>query len=302
MTNACHKLYKISDQEHSNLLDEIKANDEYFNPIKKAFGDYTASSTDREILVLRTFNKDHENTKFPFDIQSFSKNAFWLPIHEKFPFTKKISNDICSKLNGIGIGKVMYAKLIPNGTVNWHTDSYPLYSGFARIHIPLLSEYKASSFYTECGDFIMEEKYVYALDTKPYHTIKNNSQEIRIHLIIDVMLDRSIYFDPVLFLLEKVENVSKSTLINCLNSSNFNETFKKLATLLFYFNIHDDNTAILLWNSYGSRMKFFEYCNIDFGENAESVFENIEWEKTYNFVTDDMLKPGYCHTIRKDYK
>jgi hypothetical protein len=302
MKTVYHKIFKIDADQNDSLIEEISNNSELYKPLSVSFGQYKPESKGREIVSIRSYTPEHDQLRYPFDLSSFGKNAEWNNKSKKFPYTQQFAINLCKKLEGTGIGKVMYARMPPGETINWHTDFYPLYSSFARVHIPLISKKGGSTFYTEYGDFVMDENYVYIYDTQPAHTTKNNSDADRTHLIIDILLNRDLYFPPVKFLVEKVNNVSVEQANTVLDSAKFKEIISKLATLIFYINVHTDGTATLLWNSVGSRTKFFEYFNLQLSDNANSCLEEISWDKSYDFVRKDNLKSGNCYIMRNDFK
>jgi len=299
-----HKLFKLTIDEKKELISEISSNENLYSPIKTAFGQYNAtkSSSSREIISLRSLKESHHKLQYPFQISEFTGNSEWDKRAENFPYTEKFANEICKKLGGTDLGKVMYARIQPGGTINWHTDSFPLYSGYARVHIPLISSPGASSFYTEDGNFVMEEGHVCTYDTKVMHTTVNESSDTRTHLIIDVLVDRDRFFAPAEFCIERIENISTDLANEYFQSKYFEDALSKFVTILFYANIHEDNTATILWNSKRSRDKFFEKFNLQLGPNTQSTLENINWKDSYQFVRDDCLKPGTCHIIRNDFK
>jgi hypothetical protein len=302
MNTVYHKIFSITPEQQQLLIAEISSNQDLYKPLTVSFGQYAPRSSLREIVSIRSFTSAHDQLKYPFDIPSFAENAQWNERSKKFPHTKEFAEQLCQKLGGLGIGKVMYARIPPGETINWHTDFYPLYSGFARVHIPLISAAGASTFYTEHGDFVMEENSVYIYDTKPAHTTKNNSDQDRTHLIVDVLVEREKYFPPVTFLIEEIKNVCADSADSKLNSAEFKETFANLATLLFYVNVHCDGTATLLWNSRGSRAKFFEHFDLTFGTQEPSNLAEIPWDCSYGFVKNDMGMPGKCYVLRNDFK
>lgn len=274
-----NKFYKIicdiSEEERELLKYEMMLNEKLFEPIKMSFGHFKPSTTSRKIILLRSFTKEHDEQKFPF--KSFVGSARWENTIEKFPVTKSFCEDLCEQMDGLEIGKVLYAKMPPGGTMNWHTDSYPLYSSFARVHVPIQTKGEGSTFFNENGMFTMKEGFAYAYNTQPCHTALNNSDEDRFHLIVDV-LPKEPEFGDVYFV---KETCSKEN-TNFFSSEVFQDKKKRLGTLLLYANTKQDGCT-LLWNSLKSRAKFLE----DVVWN-DGVLEKIHWKDSYVFVRNDM--------------
>ena len=208
-------------------------------------------------------------------------------------------NDLAKKYSAIEIGKVMYAKIPPGGTINFHTDSFPLYSGFIRAHIPIISEANGSDFYTEYGDFKMYQGGLFFYDTKPMHTTKNNSRAFRTHLIIDLLVEnRTDYFEDPYFYYEKVK--TNDHIRSKLSSDEFQEIQSKLGTLVFVL-CHDKKSdeTFFLWNSKGSKEYYLEQFKL-YDELDVITSGEVHWKESYSMVRSEIEGKNPI-ILRKDY-
>lgn len=303
-----HKLFDIDDAVSTSLVKELLSNTENFAPLKVGFGQYTSQSHGREIIVIRGLTAEHEGMRRPdISVLPTFASGEWKVIARKFPITQQFIGEIAKHLGATNIGKVMFAKIPPGGTMNYHTDSYPLYSGFGRVHIPLVSTSGASSFYTESGNFTMVQHGVYLYDTYPMHTTVNESNADRIHLIIDVYINRATYFPPVVHYWESVkfDNKDRQDVINIFATDEFAECLKKYGTLLFYVGVSDSYVS-LLFNSAASKDQFYTVFNIvdklKLVSHTEVSFNQLPWRDTYDAVAQQLLARDLDVILcRRDY-
>lgn len=292
-----HKEFQAGAKVLAQLRDEVRSNAKLFAPVVTGFGQYPSVSHSREVIVIRTLTDAHHARKRVVSLD-FEKSGVWQNQHLQFPETVKFANSLLSLYDATEIGKVIYAKIPPGGTINYHTDSFPLYSGFIRVHLPIYSERNASDFYSEEGNFSMEEGFVYLYDTKPMHTTKNNSSSDRTHLIVDLLVkDRDTYFKDPEFYYERV--MFTSEMKERIESQEFKSVFSNLGTLLFFLSINEQKgTAFLLWNSKKSRDHFMESFEV-YKELLESG--NVHWKDSYKLVEKESENTS-VNIVRKDYE
>lgn len=146
----------------------------------------------------------HENT-FMYELICF--NYAWRPSHEQI--SKKVNSlrqpaeqelsKIYKILEDYVDGKVVHAEIIsmkPNSRIRIHKDRGDMLYLIRRFHVPIKTN--PQTFFTvEDERFFLEEKNLYELNNTKYHGVRNQSDEYRIHLIIDVLPNE--YADRIVF-------------------------------------------------------------------------------------------------------
>lgn len=146
----------------------------------------------------------HEHT-FVYGLLDFSYG--WRPGKPEKSITLNKLNDSAQKelkmiydlLEEYASGKVVKSEIIsmnPKSRIRMHRDrSDMLYLG-RRFHIPIKTNPQAY-FIVEDEKFFLEEGHAYELNNSRYHAVRNDSDESRIHLIVDVIPD--MYLEGVSF-------------------------------------------------------------------------------------------------------
>ena len=103
------------------------------------------------------------------------------------PSAQKELEDICKKIEEISEGKVIRIEFInmkPKSRVRTHKDRSDILYVARRFHIPIKTNPKV---FFKSGDSlkILKPGILYELNNINYHSVMNNSDENRIHLIID---------------------------------------------------------------------------------------------------------------------
>lgn len=89
------------------------------------------------------------------------------------------------------LGRVLITKLEPGGVIEPHPDEGIVCKSYERFHIPLYSK-KGNVFYSGDPEGLyesvkMKEGELWFFNNKEVHWLKNESEEPRIHLIIDAI-------------------------------------------------------------------------------------------------------------------
>jgi len=114
------------------------------------------------------------------------------PVHyHKFPGINKLSEWVLQRVNGVKLGRVFIARLVPGGTIPPHIDLGEYFDIHARFHVPFQTTADVN-FSTSPDDALehMTQQQLYKLNNTVTHYAKNNGQHYRIHLILDIQLDR----------------------------------------------------------------------------------------------------------------
>lgn len=146
----------------------------------------------------------HENT-FMYELINFDYS--WRP--GVVQASKKINSlpdnaqveleQIYKLLEQYADGKVIHAEIIsmkPKSRIRMHKDRGDMLYLARRFHVPLKTN-SQTFFIVEDEKFFLQEGKAYELNNVKYHGVRNNSDETRIHLIVDVIPKE--YLDKVIF-------------------------------------------------------------------------------------------------------
>lgn len=98
---------------------------------------------------------------------------------------KKEVDFLCEHYDG-KIIKMMFTKLPKNKMITYHTDSGFLLINSHRLHLPIVTN-KNVYFIIELNSYNMKKGFWYEFDNTKLHSVINDSDEDRIHLILDVI-------------------------------------------------------------------------------------------------------------------
>lgn len=95
-----------------------------------------------------------------------------------------IVKDLEEFCNGVS-GRILFIKLLANSDVTEHTDKGDYLSTVRRFHIPLITNDRVS--YTVNGETVhMREGEAWEINNLKPHSVLNNGNEDRVHLLIDI--------------------------------------------------------------------------------------------------------------------
>jgi hypothetical protein len=108
----------------------------------------------------------------------------------KFLGVKSIANWIYNTVGGIALGRIMIVNLAPHGHVPLHIDPLDYFAMYSRFHIP----FKTNPGVTFSGGpgtptEHMPYKHLSQLNNRLMHQLDNNSDEDRVHVIVDIALE-----------------------------------------------------------------------------------------------------------------
>jgi len=183
--------YKILDETKIGFkLNKLFEYD--ITPIKEKILNFDESLWHTDIKT-KNFLKEHSKTD---SIILFSKkeageiyskeevNNKELMIHLKENF-QDLFIQIKKHFNNTGqIGRILLARLNENSEIPEHKDHGTHLENCRRIHIPIKTNENVY-FIVDNETFVLEENSVYEFDNTKIHNVINNSDEKRIHLIID---------------------------------------------------------------------------------------------------------------------
>lgn len=152
---------------------------------------------ERDVSRQKTY-KEHKDTK-TYMLQdvplSWSKGQSLEPIKKykndhEWDILNTIFTSIKDRYPGV-IARVMYINLPSGKSVPYHKDSgYYLFS-VRRFHIPIITNDRVS--YTVGGEKkFMREGECWEINNNNHHSVSNDGNQDRVHLVIDLIPDESI--------------------------------------------------------------------------------------------------------------
>lgn len=81
---------------------------------------------------------------------------------------------------------MMFARMQPQAQIPLHQDKGPRFSRAHRIHVPIKTQ-KGVHFFLDGDDLFLEEGVIYEINNLLTHGVHNDTDEPRIHLIIDMV-------------------------------------------------------------------------------------------------------------------
>ena len=147
---------------------------------------YTSTSHREVSDILLRFHDLKELPIHLWENEVFNGNSFTdYPAMKILRSIRPIMNTIHYLVEGEGFGKAMVTKLPPGGSIDWHTDEGDTAKQYDRFHVVLQ---EGGLFF--CGDetIIMKNQEVWWFDNQAPHSVDNDSDHDRIHLILDIKL------------------------------------------------------------------------------------------------------------------
>lgn len=118
-----------------------------------------------------------------------SLEAWDRPALRSLPGAKQMALDVMGLVRGSRLGRVVVTRLEPGAQILPHADVKGKYAGYySRYHVVLQG--LPGSLFT-CGDETvnMVTGDVYWFDASAEHSVKNNSADDRVHMLVDVRID-----------------------------------------------------------------------------------------------------------------
>lgn len=147
---------------------------------------------DVESIILRFPTRSNEETRRAIagEIDNFDQHENYdTPSFKLLPEARKHIFDLMAFVSGERLGRCIINKINPGGVILPHCDSDPHSSYWDRFHIVLKSSAGCNF---RCGDewVAMETGDVWWFNNKIEHEVINNSDDDRIHLVIDIRTKR----------------------------------------------------------------------------------------------------------------
>jgi hypothetical protein len=175
---------EVPDDIFKNCLDELsKIN--WDNVIDERKQGVFVSST---AIHIRSPNTSSYLEK-PNSIESYSKIVNCITnvgIMKQFFAHYYAAQWIKKQVGGISFGRIMIVQLKPNSKVELHVDPGVYFEKYSRYHIPFKTNKCVQFFNKENNKEHMPLKTLCRLNNLDYHGLINESNDDRIHLIVDV--------------------------------------------------------------------------------------------------------------------
>lgn len=182
-------LQEVPDDIFNPALDEI-------NQINWS-GIHDPSRSSRQVFATSTsiHVRRHAvgNRPYPRTIEEWSviceceDNPQWAG---KFNAVRKLADWMYAATNGKALGRIMIVNLAPQGRVPIHIDPLDYFAMYSRFHVPI----KTNPGVTFSGGpgtdkERMPYKHLSQLNNRLMHQLDNDSDENRVHVIVDIALD-----------------------------------------------------------------------------------------------------------------
>ena len=191
----------------------------------------------KEILHEKAFLWD-ENTsrQKSFKVHQFTKNIilYWsednigningeVQYHEKnCEIFQDCISDIKSILQGIylfekmKIYKLALVGLVPNGIIRPHIDTAIPLRCVNRIHIPIITHPHIKT-YIDHKEYHLEAGKIYNFNNTLLHSVKNTSDLMRVHIIVDVQ-DENVYVEKMNSVISQIPTHVQNRMIQRVGS------------------------------------------------------------------------------------
>ena len=107
----------------------------------------------------------------------------------RFPLVYKTAQWMVEQVGGIALGRIMIVNLLPHGKVPLHIDPLDYFAMYSRFHIPFKTN--TNVVFSGGPDTAYEHMpfgHLSQLNNRLPHMLENNSDENRIHIIVDIAL------------------------------------------------------------------------------------------------------------------
>lgn len=111
-------------------------------------------------------------------------------VADKFPAVKELAQWMYDAVGGQALGRIMIVNLEPRGRVPIHIDPYDYFAMYSRFHVPVKTNPDVI-FSGGPGTPVehMPYRHLSQLNNRLMHQLDNNSDENRIHVIVDIAVE-----------------------------------------------------------------------------------------------------------------
>lgn len=110
--------------------------------------------------------------------------------YDKYANVVNAANWMMQQVDGIAMGRIMIIELAPHGVVALHTDPLDYFVMYSRFHIPFkTNENVLFNGGPDTPNEHMAYQHLCQLNNRLPHRLENNSDESRIHLLVDIAVE-----------------------------------------------------------------------------------------------------------------
>lgn len=142
------------------------------------------------VLFLRThkLSLSADSTKLhEFQDNLESQNTEW---QQQLPAATNLMHWAQQQMNAKAIGNSFLSCMFPGGLIDLHTDPGKYFETYSRFHIPLVTNNRVVFSRANGQQEHMPVGQMYRLNNLAWHKVENQGTEQRIHLVVDLLLDR----------------------------------------------------------------------------------------------------------------
>jgi hypothetical protein len=105
---------------------------------------------------------------------------------EGFPRVREAALVLLNILQGTALGRVILTRIPPSGQIYSHSDEGEAADWYDRFHLVISSAEKGNYFYSGDEQVEMKAGEIWWVNNHIPHSVKNKSEEDRIHMILDI--------------------------------------------------------------------------------------------------------------------
>lgn len=170
----------------NSALEEVSKIDwsqitDYARTKRPQFATSTSIHIRRPVPTLNSFSK---SVKEWSKICECEDNPHW---DNQFPAVRKLADWMFKAVKGKTMGRIMIVNLAARGQVPIHIDPADYFEMYSRFHVPIKTNLNVV--FSGGPDTELEHmpyQYLCRLNNRLMHQLDNNSDENRIHIIVDI--------------------------------------------------------------------------------------------------------------------
>ncbi len=154
------------------------------NPLRTTFGGSPHHAAQDILLRFQAVPPDVDDAEVKRRIMGVTDCEWW-PAWGSFPQARPLVFDLARRVEAARIGRVMLTRLEPGKSIDAHVDGGAYSASFDRYHIVVQAN-PGCHFRAEDEVVQMNTGDVWWFQNRVEHEVKNNSDDDRIHLIVDL--------------------------------------------------------------------------------------------------------------------
>jgi quercetin dioxygenase-like cupin family protein len=170
------------------FIREIEANQECWN-LDSGRQNSKPAQRETQAIPLRCSEKTSVLDSMALQSKPIAYRGLPTPMSERFPVADSFVEQLVKRMNGAS-GRAVLTQLRPGGTIHPHIDDRLYWLLRDRYHLVVKSS--AGSYFKAGGEEVrMQEGELWWFDPTVTHSVHNDSDEWRIHIVADIMSPHS---------------------------------------------------------------------------------------------------------------